>query len=152
MRIDWKDFFMKQAENIARQSTCKSGRTVGAVFVLDKICLMSSFNGVPPDYPHPTICERRKQGCASGEKLDLCPCNHAESNGIAQAARYGISLKGSTLYCTAKPCVGCMGYIANAGIKKIIFRDDYPHLLSEEIAKYAKIELEKYVKEPDSPA
>ena len=57
---------------------------------------------------------------------------HAELNAICFAARYGISLMGSTLYLTATdhtgmkwggpPCSTCMPHIIQAGIKKIISR------------------------------
>lgn len=71
--------------------------------------------------------------------LKLSLMVHAELNAICFAARYGISLMGSTLYLTATdhtglkwggpPCSKCMPHIIQAGIKKIISRP--PKLISK---------------------
>lgn len=47
---------------------------------------------------------------------------HAEANAVANAARIGVSLKGSTLYenFEPSPCSGCAGLLIQAGIKRII--------------------------------
>ncbi|MBF0243591.1 MAG: hypothetical protein HQK64_14090, partial [Desulfamplus sp.] len=39
----------------------------------------------------------------SGEKHELCRGVHAEQNAIIQAACHGVSVSGSTLYCTDLP-------------------------------------------------
>lgn len=140
-RQTWQDFFMDIARKAASRTTCASGRSVGAVFVKDKNPVISSFNGVPPKYPHPTECRRVREGCKSGEGLDMCPCNHAEANAIAIASRNGISLQDSTLYVTTRPCVMCMGMLAVSGVKRVIYDTEYSHELSTEIAKCANIEL-----------
>jgi dCMP deaminase len=56
------------------------------------------------------------------------PCEHsihAESNAIAFAARMGISLEGTKMYCTCGPCDLCAYLIVQAGIKEFIYRDNY---------------------------
>lgn len=141
LREPWQIYFMKKAREAAARTTCASGRSVGAIFVRDKSELMTSYNGVPPNYPHPRECARVVHGCKSGEGLDLCPCNHAEQNAISFASREGVCLKGSTLYVTSRPCVTCMGMLAVIGINKVIYDVDYPHPVSTEIAKYANIKL-----------
>lgn len=138
-RLSWHTFFMNQAFQASERSTCASGRRVGAVYVKNKAPLVSSYNGVPSKYPHPVECPRLAAGCKSGEGLDMCPCNHAEMNGMALAARKGVVLEGSTLYCTSKPCAGCMGILANLNLAAIIYSEDYPHPLSSKISKYAKL-------------
>lgn len=90
---------MRSAEHQSEMCTCAAGREVGAVFVRDKRTLVTGFNGVPSGFPHPMVCKRRELGIPSGEKLELCGCAHAEANGIANAAREGVSLKGAQLYC-----------------------------------------------------
>lgn len=138
-RESWHQFFMRKAYDAAERSTCASGRRVGAVYVRDKAALVTSFNGVPSGYDHPEVCPRIAAGCASGEGLDMCPCNHAEMNGLAIASREGISLKDAVLYCTSKPCHGCMGILANIGLRAIVYQDDYPHPKAQEIADKAKL-------------
>jgi dCMP deaminase len=74
----------------------------------------------------------------------MCPCTHAESNAIDNAAREGVSVRGAIMYCTTKPCLFCMGRIVNAGIVEVVYRDDYPHVLASEVAHYGKLSLRRY--------
>ncbi|MBF0439378.1 MAG: dCMP deaminase family protein [Magnetococcales bacterium] len=142
-RPSWDYHCMAQARLASEMSTCAAGRKVGAVFVRDKRVLATGFNGVPTGYPHPTECIRREQGVPSGQGLDLCVCAHAEANGIANAARHGVALKGSTVYVTCQPCSQCMGALANVGVERVVFGDPYPDYRSEKIAIYANIALER---------
>ncbi|MBF0369851.1 MAG: dCMP deaminase family protein [Magnetococcales bacterium] len=141
MRPDWDQHWMEAAQLAAQMSTCASGRKVGAVFVRDKRLLATGFNGVPSGYPHPTTCARREAGVPSGQGLDLCVCAHAEANGVANAARYGMSLEGATVYVTCQPCAACMGMLANVGVNKVIFGGTYPDERSQGIADHAGIKL-----------
>ena len=50
---------------------------------------------------------------------------HAEQNAIADAARRGISLHGSTAYITHFPCINCAKILASAGIRAIKYHWDY---------------------------
>ena len=45
---------------------------------------------------------------------------HAEQNAICQAARFGISLEGATLYCHSTPCRTCAMLIIAVGIKRVV--------------------------------
>ncbi|MBF0428822.1 MAG: dCMP deaminase family protein [Magnetococcales bacterium] len=140
-RPSWDRHWMDAARLAAQMSTCVSGRKVGAVFVRDKRLLATGFNGVPSGYPHPEVCFRRQTGVPSGQGLDLCVCAHAEANGIANAARHGVSLEGAKVYVTCQPCAACMGMLANVGIKHVVFGGLYPDERSQAIADYAGIEL-----------
>lgn len=135
---------MAQAKLAAEMSTCASGRKVGAVFVKNKRVVATGFNGVPVGYPHPTECARRAQGVPSGQGLAICVCAHAEANGIANAARHGVALEGSTAYVTCQPCASCMGAMANVGVERVLFRDLYPDANSAAIAAHAGIVLERF--------
>jgi dCMP deaminase len=50
---------------------------------------------------------------------------HAEENAISFAAKKGISLDGAILYCTSCPCYDCAKLIAQSGIDKVIYHDEY---------------------------
>lgn len=141
MRPSWDEHWMSVANLAAEMSTCASGRRVGAVFVRDKRLLATGFNGVPSGYPHPTLCTRRELGLPSGQGLEWCVCAHAEMNAITNAARYGIPLEGAMVYVTCRPCAGCMGALANVGVRRVVFGGDYPDPRSEEIARHAGIAL-----------
>jgi dCMP deaminase len=64
---------------------------------------------------------------------------------MIQAARHGISIANSTLYCTNKPCAICSKMLINAGIARIVYEQDYQDVLAEEMLREAGIEEEKLI-------
>ena len=67
---------------------------------------------------------------------------HAEQNAICQAARYGISIEGATLYTKMEPCRVCAMLIISVGIKRVVCKTKY-HAAQEtrEMFKKAGVEL-----------
>ena len=121
---------------------------VGAVIVADDgTVLCMGYNG----FPRGVIdSEPRYQDKQTKYKL----VSHAESNAIAQAARHGIRVEGSTLIVTALyPCSSCAKQIIQAGIKQVF----YPHVhnpnplwaeewkISQLMFNEAGIKLEEYL-------
>lgn len=51
---------------------------------------------------------------------------HAEMNAITDAARKGVSLEGTTLYCTTFPCHLCAKHIISSGINRVVYIEPYP--------------------------
>lgn len=143
-RPAWDDYFLQITDLVSSRSTCLR-RQVGAVLVLEKRILATGYNGAPQGLPHclDIGCLRETANIPSGERHELCRGIHAEQNAIIQAARYGISIPGSTLYCTTLPCIICTKMLINAGIKRICYREGYSDRLSEEMLDQAGIELVK---------
>ena len=80
------------------------------------------------------MCPRRVLGYKSGEGLHLCQAGHAERNAIVNAAREGIRVKGSTMYCWCPtPCSPCLIEIINAGIVRVVATKEYYY---DEIAEW----------------
>ena len=124
-RPSWDEYFIKLAEIAKTRSTCIR-RQVGAVLVNENHQIVSTgYNGVPRGIEHCTKETCTKLFEESGEKNELCPAVHAELNAILQAASAGISPEGATLYSTTKPCGNCTMAIINAGIKKVVYVEDY---------------------------
>lgn len=148
MRPSWDDYFMEVAEVVKKRSTCLR-RQVGAVIVKDKQILTTGYNGAPKNLKHckETGCKREQMKIPSGQRHELCRALHAEQNAIIQAAYNGININNSTLYVTTKPCVLCAKMCINAGIKKIIYKGNYPDELSDEILKEANIEIINFKEE-----
>ncbi len=147
----WDKYFMSLADMAAKRSKCLR-RSVGSILVKDKQIIATGYNGPPagtPSCAEKGGCLREKLNIPSGQRDEICRAAHAEVNTIAQAAKHGISTDGSTLYCVNKPCVICMKILINAGIKKIIYREEYDSELADELAKEAGLELVKYRKEPE---
>jgi len=141
-RPSWDEYFMEIAQQVASRSTC-TRRRVGAVVVRDKRILATGYNNVPSGIEHCTTrgCLRDELKIPSGQRHELCRGIHAEQNAIAQAARNGVSIEGSTVYCTNQPCILCAKLCINAGITEIVFTGEYPDELSVELLTDANITL-----------
>lgn len=139
-RPNWDEYFMDIAALVSKRSTCLR-RSVGAVLVRDRRILSTGYNGAPSGMRHclDIGCLREQLNIPSGERHELCRGLHAEQNAIIQAAFHGVSVNGSTLYCTNHPCVICSKMIINAGIVHVIVREHYRDDLAEEMLREATI-------------
>ncbi|MCX5854190.1 MAG: cytidine/deoxycytidylate deaminase family protein [Deltaproteobacteria bacterium] len=139
-RPNWDEYFMDIAALVSKRSTCRR-RGVGAVLVRDRRILSTGYNGAPSGMRHclDIGCLREQLNIPSGERHELCRGLHAEQNAIIQAAFHGVSVNGSTLYCTNHPCVICSKMIINAGIVHVIVREHYRDDLAEEMLREATI-------------
>jgi dCMP deaminase len=77
----------------------------------------------------------------SGERQELCRGLHAEQNVIIQAAHHGVSIAGSTLFCTNLPCITCAKMSVQAGIKEIYYLEGYPDKLSLNMLEEAGVKV-----------
>ena len=143
-RPGWDEYFLEVASLVARRATCLR-RRVGSVLVKDKKILATGYNGAPSGLAHciDTDCLRDKLKIPSGQRHELCRGLHAEQNVLLQAALYGISTRGSTLYVTNQPCIICAKMLINAGIKEIIIAGGYPDKMAMDFLKEAKIKVKK---------
>jgi dCMP deaminase len=142
MRPSWDSYFMEIAGVVAKRSTCLR-RHVGAVVVKDRRILTTGYNGAPSGLAHceDVGCLREKMNVPPGERHELCRGIHAEQNAIIQAAIWGISIKGATLYCTTQPCALCAKMLINAGISRIVYTGDYPDELAMRLLEEARVEI-----------
>jgi dCMP deaminase len=128
-RPSWHEYFMLLAKLLSVRSTCNS-RKVGAVIVRNNRVLATGYNGAVHGAPHcidqgPNFCLRRSIGAHDADKYNYCISSHAEVNAVDQAARFGISLEGASLYCTLEPCNWCFKQLIQAGIREIFFEEPY---------------------------
>jgi dCMP deaminase len=101
--------------------------------------------GAPPGFPHCDEAGHQMKQVINEDGTISKHCVrtiHAEQNAIAQAARYGVELENTTLYCTMEPCRVCAMLIISVGITKVIAKKRY-HAAGEtrELFKHAGIEL-----------
>jgi dCMP deaminase len=144
-RPSWDEYFMDITRLVARRSTCLR-RQVGAVLVKQKNILATGYNGTPSGITHCDVtgCLREQLQVPSGERHELCRGLHAEQNAIIQAARHGINISDSTLYCTNSPCIICTKMLINAGIRKVFYLEGYSDQLSMEMLGEAGIEARSF--------
>ena len=121
-RPSWDEYFLNIMEEVGSRGTCDRGRA-GAVAVKDKRILATGYVGAPVGLPH---CDdvghmMKKTTHEDGSVHEHCVRTaHAEQNVVCQAAKFGISLDGATLYVKMTPCFSCAKMIINAGIKRVV--------------------------------
>ena len=128
-RPTWDAYFLDLARTISTRATCDR-KKVGALFVRDRVILSTGYNGSIRGLPH---CNE------VGHLIENNHCIrtiHAEQNALAQAAWQGTRIDGSILYITTSPCWICFKLIANAGIQRIVYGEQYN--LDEKITETAK--------------
>jgi len=114
---------------------------VGAILVKDKRILATGYNGAPRGLRHceDVGCRREQENVPSGERHELCRGLHAEQNAFLQAASFGVSSEGATLYATCYPCSLCSKMAVNAGVKRVVIIGEYPDALAKEILEEAGV-------------
>ena len=145
MRPTWDEYFMNLLDVIQTRSTCLR-RQVAAVIVKDKQIISTGYNGSPRGIKHcdEVGCLREKMDIPSGERHELCRGTHAEQNAIIQASLHGVSIEGADIYITCSPCVLCTKMLINSGIKRIVYKGDYPDKLALEMLNETCVELVKF--------
>ena len=121
------------AEVWARNSYCKR-RQVGALLVKDNMIISDGYNGTPAGFEN--ICED-ENGVTKPYVL------HAEANAITKVAKSGNNSCGATLYVTASPCLECSKLIIQAGIRRVVYKDEYRLTDGVDLLRRAGIEVEK---------
>ena len=135
-RPDKDDYYLNIADTVLARSTCLR-RKYGAIIVKDDEIIASGYNGAPRGcrncsatgrYP------REELAIPHGERYELCRSVHAEANAIISASRR--DMIGATLYLAGRqagngfpvpdiaPCAMCRRLIINAGIERVITRDN----------------------------
>ena len=143
VRPEFDTYCLKIASVVAERSTCRRHH-VGAVAVKDKHILTTGYNGAPAGLKDclELGCLRDELGIPSGQRHEICRAIHAEQNVIIQAALHGVSLEGSTIYCTHTPCVLCAKMLVNARIKRFVSFGKYADDNFVSMFKEAGIEFE----------
>jgi dCMP deaminase len=148
-RPDIDEYFLKIASVVAERSTCLRHH-VGAVAVRDKHILATGYNGAPSGLKDclELGCLRDELKIPSGTRHEVCRGIHAEQNVIIQASLHGVSLEGSTIYCTHTPCVLCAKMLVNAKIKRFVSFGKYNDDSFVDLFHEAGIEIDIKKKPP----
>ncbi|MDR0582318.1 MAG: dCMP deaminase family protein [Prevotellaceae bacterium] len=126
--------YLEMAHVWAQNSYCVR-RKVGALLVKEKMIISDGYNGTPSGFEN--VCEN-EDGLTKPYVL------HAEANAITKVAKSHNSSDGATLYVTSSPCVECAKLIIQAGIKRVVYCDEYHNTDGLELLKRANIEIKRY--------
>jgi len=142
-RPDIDQYFLKIASVVAERSTCRRHH-VGAVAVKNKHILATGYNGAAAGLKDclELGCLRDELNIPSGERHEICRGIHAEQNVIVQASLHGVSLEGSTIYCTHTPCVLCAKMLVNAKIARFVSFGKYNDDSFTELFQEAGIDVD----------
>jgi dCMP deaminase len=127
--------YLKMADIWAQNSYCKR-RKVGALLVKDKMIISDGYNGTPSGF---------ENECEDDNNQTKSYVLHAEANAITKVAKSGNSSLGATLYVTSSPCIECSKLIIQAGIKRVVFTENYRLEDGINLLKRANIEVEQIV-------
>ena len=135
-RRDKINYYLDLADVVSKRGTCLR-RRFGAVIVKNDEVISTGYVGAPRGRKNCTdlgYCIRQKMNIPRGERYELCRSVHAESNAIISASRD--KMIGATLYLSGREadtgeyvsnascCSMCKRMVINAGIEKVIIRDD----------------------------
>lgn len=122
--------YLRMAQIWSENSYCKR-RQVGALVVKDKMIISDGYNGTPSGFLN--VCEENN--------VTYPYVLHAEANAITKLARSNNNSDGSTLYVTASPCIECAKLIIQAGIKRVIYGEQYRLADGLELLRKAGVEV-----------
>lgn len=107
--------YLKMATEWAQLSHCHR-KKVGALVVKDRMIISDGFNGTPTGFENP---------CEDDDNYTKWYVLHAEANAITKVAGSTASAYGATLYLTLSPCKECSKLVFQAGIKRLVYMNEY---------------------------
>jgi len=127
-RLSWDETFMNLASIVAKRAACKF-HEAGVVLVDENKRIVSvGYNGpTEGDYHCLEFGCAKVDGDPETKKLKRCRGAHAEINGIINA-QDTTRLRGATAYSLLFPCYDCMKAFNNAGIKEIVYANEYKRI------------------------
>lgn len=125
--------YLGMAQRWASLSHCKR-KQVGALIVKDQMIISDGYNGTPAGFDN---CCENEEGETHWYVL------HAEANAILKVAKSTNNSRGATLYLTLSPCKDCSKLILQAGIKRLVYINEYKDTSGIEFLREAGISIER---------
>ena len=153
-RVTKENYYLDIAQTVATRSTCLR-KSYGAIIVKNDTIVSTGYNGAPRGRKNCSdlgSCIRDDLNIPRGERYELCRSVHSEANAIIAASRE--QMLGATMYMACldsktgevvagtSSCAMCKRLIINAGIERIVVRDDSEN--------YRVIETNDWIEDDDS--
>ncbi len=135
-RVDKVNYYLDIAEIIAERGTCLRNN-YGSVIVKNDEIISTGYTGAPRGRKNCLdlgYCRRMIKDTPSGAGYELCRSVHSEQNAIISANRrdmigaclylVGVDKRSGNYRENTKPCTLCKRMIINAGIEKVVMRDN----------------------------
>lgn len=126
---------------------------VGAILVTQQGNLLVGINGLPKQLGNKLEIEevvlegvfgQPPRWVLTGELITKPTVIHAEMNCILKAAREGVSTVNSTVYVTLSPCQHCASMLVSAGVKRLVYVEDYRDPSGLDVLRRCGVEVVKY--------
>jgi len=149
-RIDKINYYLDIAEAVTERGTCLRNN-YGSVIVKNDEIISTGYTGAPRGRKNCIdlgICRRSQNNTPSGAGYEMCRSVHSEQNAIISCNRK--DMLGSTLYLVGinkrngnyvednHPCTLCKRMIINAGIEKVVMRDNKENYRVEYVEDWIK--------------
>lgn len=109
----WDQYFLEIAKTVALKSKDQSSK-IGAVIIGPDYEIRSTgYNGLPRGANDEDLVKQERP-------MKYKYFEHAERNAIYNAARFGATTEGCSMYCLWPPCPDCARGIIQAGIKRLV--------------------------------
>lgn len=155
-RIDKINYYLDIAETVLERGTCLR-RNFGAIIVNNDQIVSTGYTGAPRGRKNCSdlgFCIRMERNIPRGERYELCRSVHAEANAIIHASRdqmigaimylVGVEVETGEYVKNTTSCAMCKRMIINAGIDKVIVRNDQ--------TSFTKYNVSEWVNSDDSLA
>lgn len=149
-RVNKINYYLDIAEAVTKRGTCLRNN-YGSVIVKNDEIISTGYTGAPRGRKNCLdlgYCRRKQNDTPSGAGYEMCRSVHSEQNAIISAKRK--DMIGATLYLVGinkrndeyvsdnYPCTLCKRMIINAGIEKVVMRDNKTEYRIEEVQKWIK--------------
>ena len=129
--------YMAVAEAHAELSKGQRAK-VGACLVTKHAVVLGGCNGLAPGGSN-----QLEFDSENGDMVTKPQTIHAELSCILKAAKEGVSVVDSTLYVSLSPCIACSEMVAAAGVKRVVYKEEYRDCSGIENLKQLGVKVEK---------
>jgi dCMP deaminase len=130
-QLKYDKAYLRMAKEWGQLSHCER-KKVGAIIVKDGMIISDGYNGTPSGFENP---------CENEEGYTKWYVLHAEANALMKVAKSTNNMNEATLYITLSPCKECSKLIHQAGVKRLVYVDEYKDRSGLDFLKDAGVEL-----------
>lgn len=117
---------------------------VGAVLVTSHGVTLTGYNGTPTGRSNDCEYEVHYISRLYPDLVTKPEVIHAELNCIMKAAREGVSCIGATVYVTFSPCIQCSAMLVQAGVKRVVYMQQYRDVTGIELLQDCGILVQSF--------
>jgi dCMP deaminase len=128
--------YLRMAREWAKLSHCNR-KQVGSLIVKNNTIISDGYNGTPSGFTN---------ACEDDDGNTHWYVLHAEANALLKVVRSSQNAEGATLYITLSPCKECSKLVIQAGIKRVVYLNEYKDVSGIEFLKEFGIEI-NHIKE-----